>query len=273
MSAATLTANKEIVRRWIDEVFNRQDMLAIDKLKVSSYLDWTPFPTQRLELPVSGLKESLPKFLSSYPDLEFTANEMLAEGDFVVCLGHWQATHQEEYMGVTPTNRLVGGERLDIFRIVDDKMAEHWGCGNELAFLQLLGTISSEKKRNSIQQDNKSIACQFVEEVSNRRNLAAVAELVDTRAIDHSSQSLTLFFILTAFPDLYVTIENVIAEGDKVTVLSTFRATHQGEFMGIPPTSKPVAGQRVDVFRIVDGKILESWQEWDGLSLVEQISA
>jgi predicted ester cyclase len=273
MSVTTLEDNKAIIQDWIDEVFNEKDMTAIDKLKVSSYLDWTPFPNQRLDLPVSGLKHSLPSFIRSFPDFHFTADQLIAEGDFVACLGHWHATHTDEFMGIAPTGKEVGGTRIDIFRVVGDKMVEHWGCGNELRFLRMLNAIRPTEPRDTSEKDNKSVARRFVDEVLNQRNLAAVEELVETHALDHSNLALNLYFVITGFPDFHVDIEDVLAEDDKVTVISTFSGTHHGEFMGIPPTGKPVTEKRLDLFRIADGQIVESWQDWDTQSLVAQIRA
>ncbi|HEY0603765.1 MAG TPA: ester cyclase [Herpetosiphonaceae bacterium] len=267
----TLEHNKDVVRRWIEEVFNNKNLDAVEDLKVLSYLDWTPFPKQRLDLPISGLKQSLPVFFASLPDFHFTADEMIAEGDLVVCLGSWNATNTGEYMGVAPTGKRVTGTRIDIFRITGDKMAEHWGCGGELSMLRVMGALPVADQTEVAEPGPKAIAREFMEKVFNQRNLAAIDELIDDHAIDHGNQALSSFFILTAFPDFQVNIEHMIAEDDKVTVLSTFSGTHKGEFMGIPATGKRVEGTRTDILRIANGKIVESWQDWDQTSLVQQL--
>jgi len=75
----------------------------------------------------------------------------------------------------------------------------------------------------------------------------------------------------TAFPDLQVTVEDQIAEGDKVTTRWTARGTHEGELFGIGPTGKQttVSGITIDVYS--GGKIVESWDNWDALGLMQQI--
>ena len=66
-----------------------------------------------------------------------------------------------------------------------------------------------------------------------------------------------------AFPDLSVTVEDVVAEGDRVATRVIMRGTHQGEFQGISPTGKRVEVRAMDMFRISDGKIVEHWGHAD----------
>jgi len=75
----------------------------------------------------------------------------------------------------------------------------------------------------------------------------------------------------SAFPDLQLTVEDMIAEGDKVVVRFTARGTHKGEFLGIPPTGKQVAWAGINIYRVASGKITETWQLSDGLGLMQQL--
>jgi predicted ester cyclase len=74
-----------------------------------------------------------------------------------------------------------------------------------------------------------------------------------------------------AFPDIEIVTEDLVAEGDRVVDLVTVRGTHQGEFMGIPPTGKPIEMQEIHIARIVDGKIVERWTQFDVFGLLHQI--
>lgn len=74
-----------------------------------------------------------------------------------------------------------------------------------------------------------------------------------------------------AFPDNAGTIEDVIGEGDRVTVRWTLRGTHQGEFMGVAPTHKPVAIKGISIYRFEGGKIVEAWYVVDMLGFYQQI--
>jgi steroid delta-isomerase-like uncharacterized protein len=76
-----------------------------------------------------------------------------------------------------------------------------------------------------------------------------------------------------AFPDLHITVEDVIAEGDKVVGRNTVTGTHQGEYMGIPPTGKSVTYNEIFIARFVNGRIAETWGVVDVLSQMRQLGA
>jgi steroid delta-isomerase-like uncharacterized protein len=77
--------------------------------------------------------------------------------------------------------------------------------------------------------------------------------------------------ITTGFPDMKTTIEDLLAEGDKVIQRVTARGTHQGEFQGIPATGKPVEIWVMVISRIANNKIVEEWQLADTLSMLQQL--
>ena len=77
----------------------------------------------------------------------------------------------------------------------------------------------------------------------------------------------------TAFPDIHVTIEDVISEGDKVAARLTFRGTHEGEFQGIQPTNKEVTWSGIWIYRVANGKFVERWHNYDMLGLMQQLGA
>ena len=74
-----------------------------------------------------------------------------------------------------------------------------------------------------------------------------------------------------AFPDSYFTVEDMIAEGDKVATRKTFHGTHEGEFMGIPPSGRSVSMGLIDIVRIAEGRVVEHWSEGDSLGLMQQL--
>ena len=75
----------------------------------------------------------------------------------------------------------------------------------------------------------------------------------------------------SAFPDLQLTTEDMVAEGNKVAIRNTWRGTHQGAFQGLPPTGKHVTFTGTDVFHVVGGKIAEQWADLDALGLMQQL--
>jgi steroid delta-isomerase-like uncharacterized protein len=77
----------------------------------------------------------------------------------------------------------------------------------------------------------------------------------------------------TAFPDLRLDIEHLVAEGDTIVVRFTAHGTHRGELLGILPTGKPVTVAAMELFRLADGKIAEQWVTMDVLGLLQQLGA
>ena len=128
-------------------------------------------------------------------------------------------------------------------------------------------------------EENKALVRRGFEAV-NQKNLAVFDEILSPDVVVHNA-SLTnqgieaykqfLSILLTAFPDLHFTIEDIIAEGDTVVVRYTTRGTHQGTFMGIPPTGKQVSGTGMFIDRLVNGKAVEQWFNGNDLGLLQQL--
>ena len=130
-------------------------------------------------------------------------------------------------------------------------------------------------------EDNKALVRRFYEEVFNHKNMAGIDAFVAPNGIDHalppgmpggiegSKQFIGMY--LAAFPDLHITVEDQIAEADKVTTRWTARGTHQGELMGIPPTSKHVMVTGIDISRFEGGKSVEHWLNMDTLGMLQQL--
>jgi len=128
-------------------------------------------------------------------------------------------------------------------------------------------------------EHNKALVRRFIEEVWNQKHLASIDVLVATNYLDHTSgnppgpEGLKQFAeaYISAFPDLHTTIEDQVAEGDKVVTRWTSYGTNTGSFFGQPATGKSamIAGMSID--RIADGKIVESWDALDQLGMLQQL--
>jgi steroid delta-isomerase-like uncharacterized protein len=113
-------------------------------------------------------------------------------------------------------------------------------------------------------EENKEIVRRFVE-AYNKQNLDLADDLVAPDYVDPDypqlqglaalKQMMNMFF--KAFPDFHETIEDIIAEGDKVWLLLTYTGTHKGEWLGLAPTGKKIKCRAIDLYRIVNGKIVE----------------
>jgi len=133
-------------------------------------------------------------------------------------------------------------------------------------------------------EQNKAMDRRVYEEVWNGGNLAVIDELVAANYVDHDQeptgalegleglkQSVTMY--RTAFPDVHFTVEDQIAEGDRVVTRWTARGTHQDAFMGIPPTGKQAMVTGISITRVASGKVVEGWTNFDALGLLHQLGA
>lgn len=127
---------------------------------------------------------------------------------------------------------------------------------------------------------NKQLMRRGIEEVWNGGNLAVVDELIASDYAGHHSgneasgpQGVKQYFsgLRGAFPDIHFTIEDQIAEGDRVVTRWVARATHTGPFHGIPPTGKPGAVSGITINRVANGKVVEGWTNLDELGLMQQL--
>jgi steroid delta-isomerase-like uncharacterized protein len=92
----------------------------------------------------------------------------------------------------------------------------------------------------------------------------------DIRGYEQAKQFVSTFF--EAFPDINISVDDVIAEGDKVVSRYTFRGTHQGETQEFgPPTGRQMELEGITIHRFEDGKIVEEWERYDNLSALQQL--
>ena len=130
-------------------------------------------------------------------------------------------------------------------------------------------------------EKNKTIVRRLFEEVM-KGNLAIADELIATEYAQHSvfgipdgREGFKQFFMAfaTAITDAHFVVEDVIAEDDKVVIRLTVSGTQTGALQGIPPTGKKFAMTSIDIFRVVDGKLVEHWDAVDQLGMLQQLGA
>ena len=125
----------------------------------------------------------------------------------------------------------------------------------------------------SVEEKNKLLVREFLGEAWGKGNMAAVDELMAADYVEHPSPSnlpagteglkQLISAYRTAFPDLKVTLDDIFAEGEMVAFRWSVSGTHLGEWLGIPPTGNHVAANGITVFRISEGKVVESWTSID----------
>lgn len=132
-------------------------------------------------------------------------------------------------------------------------------------------------------EENKALMRHFYEEVFNQRNLAAIDDFLAPTFVNHSAAQLGLpagdlqhvkqflSVVMQSFPDMHYTVEDLIAEGDKIVARLTISGTQQGAFMGIPATGKHATISDIEIFRLAGGKAVETWVQVDFLGLMQQL--
>jgi len=130
--------NKQVVHRLYDEVLNGKNLEPLDELAVSDYEEHDPLPGQGTGL--VGLKDRF-RMLTTAIDQQFFLEDVIAEGDRVVVRWSNKATHVGEFLGIPATGRSYSINGIDIYRLQDAKLAEHWHVVDSLSMLQQIGVI------------------------------------------------------------------------------------------------------------------------------------
>ena len=132
--------------------------------------------------------------------------------------------------------------------------------------------------------DNRANIRRLYDEVWNKRKLEVLSELVSPShalhgpsfsgsAIGPEAYKLRVSAFYVGFPDLHWTIEDTVAEKEKVVVCWTFSGTHKGDYMGVPATNKKVSVDGMTIHHMANGRIMDSYSTWDALGLLQQLGA
>ena len=134
-------------------------------------------------------------------------------------------------------------------------------------------------------EDNKNLIRRLFQEFWNGKNESIADELIAADSVDHvpgrppevpggpEGFKLWASIVHTAFPDSHYTIDDKLAEGDKVVTRWTTQGTHRGAMMGVPATGRRVTVTAMSIDRIADGQVVESWTIFDALGMLQQIGA
>jgi predicted ester cyclase len=145
----------------------------------------------------------------------------------------------------------------------------------------MLEITNQNLKENLMSEESKAIYRRMSEEVWNQGNLDRAGELYTPDVVIHSARpgtppgiagvTATVSMLRQAFPDLKISNESMIAEGDLLTVRWCASGTHRGELLGAPPTGNRVEFGGISIVRMSGGKIAEIWGESDQLGLLQQV--
>jgi steroid delta-isomerase-like uncharacterized protein len=148
-----------------------------------------------------------------------------------------------------------------------------------------MSTAEQAKMSTAEEARNKATVSRFVDDVIGTGDAEVISktidELVEPDVLIHmpmpiqatGAQALKQVWamLLRGLPDVHVTVEDLIAEGDKVVNRNTVTGTHQGEYMGLPPTGKSITYNEIFIFRFANGRIAEMWGVVDVFSQMRQL--
>lgn len=290
----------ELKRRFrhIPEVIMNLGETELADLEIAEdYLEHIPmppqFPTNRV-----GFKGFVGMLRTAFPDIHYTVDhlttkDLIGENQKVVHRIVATATHLGPWGDIPPSGKQMTWSEIHIGLYVEGRLVEHWGNIDTLSILQQMGAIPGwyEKppapprpniagtKRTTC-QENVALVRRFFAEAWNRGNMAVVDEIIHPESVDPSfsqfpigpeGAKLEIKMFRNAFPDLYLLIQDVIAEENVVAIRYTSIGTHRGVYMDIPPTGRTVEVDGCSIFHFGDGQIIERWQEFDTLGLYTQL--
>lgn len=132
------------------------------------------------------------------------------------------------------------------------------------------------------QSGNTDLARRWFDDVWNTRREATITELLDPGAVGHLEGLVTRGiaefmtareFLIGAFPDFHIDVEDTVSEGDNVVVRWAVTGTHRGDNLGIPATGKPVGFRGITWLRFANGKLVEGWDSWNQGRLMQELQA
>jgi predicted SnoaL-like aldol condensation-catalyzing enzyme len=134
---SVLEKNKKLVETLRRTVFQKHDFSKLDEIMRDDYIQHNPDTPQGK----AGFKEFFEGIFKGLPDFNYTVKKLIAEGDIVMMYSTTTATHKGEWLGNPPTGNKLNFDVVDIFRIQDGKIAEHWDVADTLKLFTQVGKI------------------------------------------------------------------------------------------------------------------------------------
>lgn len=267
---------KTLYRRFVEEVINRGNLDLIPELFSEDYLDHSAPPGAPTGGGFDAIKAVPLMFRGAFPDVHFVIEDMVSEGDWVATRVTGRATHLgRPFMGIDPTGLRATWSSYGFFRVANDRIVEHHGLPD---LMSLHAQLSRPIEPGTL-DENRALVTRYVYEV-NKANFDAFDEFVDPGFVDHDpipgqkpgipglKDAYRMF--TSAFPDVWFTFEDLVAEDDMVVGRGTIQGTHQGSFMGEQPTGKVLHWTGTRMFRVKNAKVTEGWINLDMFGLMQQ---
>jgi steroid delta-isomerase-like uncharacterized protein len=289
-----LEHNKAVIHNALEKIWNQGILDEADLLFADDYV-YHGVPEIH---GTKGIKQHVAALRVSVPDFNLSLEDVIAEGDKVVCRWTAGGTQKDDFMGVPPSDKQIKITGIIISRITEGKIIEDWEISDQLGLMQMMGVIPpmpdapmSVLKREKPEdflwsspsivkgdpgnpEKNKAIIYREEEEVWNQRNLETIESLYSPNFINHDTgfpdvrtrEDFKQFWMMVGevTQDYRLTIDDMIAEGDKVAVRWSSHFIEKS-------STKPVTNKGIVIYRLADGKIVESWFSNDMLGFMRQL--
>jgi len=286
-------ANEQLVRRFFQEVWNEHNLDAIDELYADDFTLHAMWqnPAAGGSGDKSG-KETAKSIISNWfviEDLDMRIEDIFSEGDTVVARLDGIGSHHADVLGIPATGKPIALEGITITKVRDGKITDTWTCWDILGLLMKLGVIPEPPPRDEFVDDGahnpggftftdgKALVREFYDVVWSKGEMDRAFDYAAPVVIDHtvvqgSSPKELPSRIRAACPDLQMHIDDQAEEGDRVMTLWRATGTHTGtDLFGIPTTNMPVDVGGITINRIENGKIVEVWDQWDRMGMLQQL--
>jgi uncharacterized protein (TIGR02246 family)/steroid delta-isomerase-like uncharacterized protein len=152
--------NKTLARRYWDEVINQRKVAVIDEIFAADYVQ------HHVGIPpgIAGIKQFVEGAMVAFPDQHATIEDIRTDGDRVITRTTIRATHTGPFRGIPPTGRTVMIEVIDIWRVENGKLQEHWGIFDNLSFMRQLGAIPEAARSPSSERKDGAVSSSSDEE-------------------------------------------------------------------------------------------------------------
>ncbi|QPV64368.1 ester cyclase [Halosimplex litoreum] len=243
-----------------------------------------------------GYRQFVAAMREAIPDLRVDVEEAVTEPGSVALRWHGEGTHSGSLAGIEPTGRDVALSGTSIHHLDDGRITESWVLTEHWSLLRQIDAIDPPAALSTTDRVTATpVVTQLSAPAENRDLVRLLAEVwTDGRreALDrvlapdcvvhlddetdlHGPEAYWAFVdrYREAFPDLSVTVEDTVSEGDKVVLRTTLRGTHDGPFLGLEPTGESVAVSRMAIYHVEDGYVVEIGMVEDTVRLLHQLGA
>jgi 4-oxalocrotonate tautomerase len=283
--ASKAEEHRALFERWFAELWNKKNYDIPYELV---HPDFTAHGAggQRIKQGPEGVIELVKGWHQAFPDGHMTIDDIITEGDISVIRMTWEATHLGQFGPIAPTGRRIKVTSTGIDRVIDGRITEGWGELDLMGMFMQMGVMPSPNPPTPEEEalNRNKAAVMRLNTALNSQDFDTFYELLDDNFVNHVGgetqegvgefvSSYEPFF--AAMPDFHSDVAFMTAQYDRVATRANFTGTHKGNFMGIAPaTGKTIAWTGLIIYRFnEDGKIVERWQDADGMGLMMQLGA